>query len=87
MNGIVIAEEPALPFVRRGLKYPTKPCEKCKNSSLMTTHIVREKEADISSGKYGGPRRLSTLAGLNQYRVTLLTSNKAAALTPRNPQQ
>lgn len=67
MNGTVIAEEPTLPFVRRGPKYPTKPCEKrCKNSSLMTTHIVREQEADISSGRYGGPRRLSTLAGLKQ---------------------
>jgi ribonuclease HI len=60
---------------------------KLKLKTFSFTLGVRTEQNPYSGELAAMAHALSTLSTLKQYRVTLLTSNKAAALTLRNPRQ
>jgi hypothetical protein len=67
-------------------KQPPK-YRKLKLKTFSVTLGARSEQNPYSGELAAMEHALSTLPGLRQYRVTLLTSNKAAALTLKNPRQ
>lgn len=60
---------------------------KLKLKTFSVTFDVRAEQNSYSGELAAMAHALSTLPGLKQYRISLLTSNKATALTLRNPRQ
>jgi ribonuclease HI len=60
---------------------------KLKLKTFSVTLGARSEQNPFSAELAALAHTLNMLVGLKDYRITLLTSNKAAALTMRNPQQ
>jgi hypothetical protein len=60
---------------------------KVKLKAFSVTLGARTEQNPFSSELAAMAHKLNTLVGLKDYRITLLTSNKAAALTLNNPRQ
>ncbi|KAJ5300232.1 hypothetical protein N7508_007475 [Penicillium antarcticum] len=60
---------------------------KLKHKALSITLAARAEQNPFSAELAAMAHVLSTVPGLKDYRITLLTSNKAAVLTLRNPRQ
>lgn len=60
---------------------------KLKHKALSITLAARAEQNPFSAELAAMAHALGTLAGLKDYTITLLTSNKAAVLTLRNPRQ
>lgn len=60
---------------------------KLKHKALSRTLAARAEQNPFSAELAAMAHVLSTVPGLKDYRITLLTSNKAAVLTLRNPRQ
>ena len=60
---------------------------KLKLKTFSVTLGARSEQNPFSAELAAMAHTLNMLAGLKDYRITLLTSNKAAALTIRNPRQ
>ncbi|KAJ6093610.1 hypothetical protein N7486_008899 [Penicillium sp. IBT 16267x] len=60
---------------------------KLKLKSFFVTLGARSEQNPFSAELAAMAHTLNMLVGLKDYRITLLTSNKAAALTIRNPRQ
>ncbi|KAJ5593445.1 hypothetical protein N7537_010349 [Penicillium hordei] len=61
--------------------------ELLKHKALSRTLAARAEQNPFSAELAAMAHVLSTVPGLKDYRITLLTSNKAAVLTLRNPRQ
>lgn len=60
---------------------------KLKNKALSITLAARAEQNPFSAELAAMAHVLNTATGLKDYTITLLTSNKAAVLTLRNPRQ
>ncbi|KAI9037168.1 uncharacterized protein KD926_000741 [Aspergillus affinis] len=76
-------------LVRFGVAIEKQPprYRKLKLKTFSITLGARAEQNPYSGELAAMAHALDTLRGLKQYRITLLTSNKAAALTLRNPRQ
>ena len=67
-------------------KHPSR-YRKLRLKTFSVTLVPRAEQNPYSGELAAIAHALNTLPELKQHRITLLTSNKAAALTPRNPRQ